>query len=184
MTFRRRNEFKTDYRRRKKVLMSKMPFIYIYESNRYVWAQVSVPAKEGDRTVAQANAKDIIKGGWQFSGKSYPAFYLVGILIGKRAVEKGVKEAILYSGLKAFRTNSKIMALVKGAVDGGLNVRVDESAFPSDELISGKSISAYASKLKEASYSGIQFSKVSGKIDSMGAIFNEIKGKVLSGELK
>ncbi|MGC8661390.1 MAG: 50S ribosomal protein L18 [Nitrososphaeria archaeon] len=184
MIFRRRSEFKTDYRRRKKVLMSKLPFIYVFESNRYVWAQVSVPMKEGDRTVVQANSKDIIKAGWQFGGKSYPVFYLVGILIGKRAAERGVKEAILYSGLKAFRTNSKVMALVKGAVEGGLNIRVDEDAFPSEELVNGSSISAYAIKLKEAGYAGSQFSKVLGKIDNMNAIFNEVKGKLLNGELK
>ncbi|MEM0097081.1 MAG: 50S ribosomal protein L18 [Conexivisphaerales archaeon] len=184
MIFRRRDEFKTDYRRRKKVLMSKLPFIYVFESNRYVWAQVSIPMKEGDRTLSQANSKDIIKGGWLFSGKSYPAFYLIGILIGKRAVEKGIKEAILYSGLKAFRTNSKIMALVKGAIEGGLNVRVDKNAFPSEELINGTSIYAYALKLRESGYSGIQLSKISGKIDNMNVIFNDVKGKILNGELK
>ncbi|MGC8558487.1 MAG: 50S ribosomal protein L18 [Nitrososphaeria archaeon] len=184
MIFRRRKEFKTDYRRRKKVILSKMPFIYAFESNRYVWAQVNIPTKQGDRTVAQANSKDIIKGGWQFSGKNYPAFYLVGLLLGKRAVGAGLKEVILYTGLKAFRKDSKLMALVKGATEGGLIVRVDQSVFPSDELISGKGIANYALKLKEANYTGLQFSKVGGKFDNMDAIFNDVKEKVLKGELK
>jgi large subunit ribosomal protein L18 len=184
MIFRRRKEFKTDYRRRKKVILSKMPYIYAFESNRYVWAQINVPTKQGDRTVVQANSKDIIKGGWQFSGKNYPAFYLVGLLLGKRAADAGVKEVILYTGLKAFRKGSKLMALVKGATEGGLSVRVDQSVFPSDELISGKSIMDYALKLKEANYAGFQLSKVGGQIDSMNAIFNDVKGKVLKGELK
>ncbi len=184
MIFRRRREFKTDYGRRKRILLSKLPFIYVYESNRYVWAQVNVPAKDGDRTIVQANSKDIIKGGWHFSGKNYPAFYLIGLLLGKRAVEKGTNEAILYTGLKAYRENSKVMALIKGAIDAGFKIRVDEKTLPSEDLISGKTISAYAIQLREGGYEGNQFSRVIASIDNMNVKFNEMKGKILNGELK
>ena len=184
MIFRRRREFKTDYRRRKKILLSKLPFIYVFKSNRYVWAQIIVPAKNGDRTMVEANSKEIIKAGWHFSGKNFPAFYLVGLLLGKRAAQKGIKEAILYTGVRAYRKNSKVAALLKGAIDAGFKVRVDESTLPPDDLINGKSISAYAAKLRESGYSGVQFSKVLPFIDNITAEFNEMKNKILSGELK
>jgi len=74
---------------------------------------------------------------------------LTGVLIGKRALEKGVKEAILDSGLYPSTKGSRIYAVVKGALDAGLKVPVGEEVLPSEDRIKGLHIANYLQKFKD-----------------------------------
>jgi large subunit ribosomal protein L18 len=69
------------------------------------------------------------------------------MLAGRKALTKGVKEAVLYNGLAPFVRGGRIGALVKGIVEAGVKVPVGEEAFPSGERLTGKTIADYASKL-------------------------------------
>lgn len=184
MTFKRRMQFKTDYKKRKKVILSRLPFVYMYKSNKNIWAHVIKPSKIGDITVVHANSKELEKLGWKFSRKNYPAAYLVGLLLGKRAVKNGINEAIYYSGVRNFIAKSKATAFLKGLTDAGLNVKVNEEIFPDENVIKGEHIIEYAKKLSESGYSGSQFSKVMKDIQSLSETFESVKKKIMEGSVE
>jgi len=94
-----------------------------------------------------------LKDGWKGSRKNIPASYLTGYMAGKKALSKGVTDAILYSGTR--RYTDRMAAALKGVVDAGVNVPVDEEAFPADERIMGEHL-----KVKN------DVSNVKSKIDS------------------
>jgi len=140
MPFKRRREGKTDYKKRLKLLFSKKPRLVVRKSLKYVKAQIVEFDESGDKTLASASSQKLKSFGWKFAFDNLPSAYLTGLLIGKKALEKGIKEAVLDIGLRPSTKGSKIYALVKGAIDTGLKVPCDEKVFPSEEKISGKHI--------------------------------------------
>lgn len=148
MPFRRRREGKTNYRKRLKLLLSGKPRLVVRKSNRYLIAQIIEYHPKGDRTIASVNSKFLKKLGWEYSCKNTPAAYLTGLLIGKKALERGVKEAILDLGLYPSTRGNRIYALVKGALDMGLQIPVSKQVFPSEERIKGLHIEAYLKRMK------------------------------------
>ena len=164
MPFKRRRLGKTNYRKRLKLLLSGKPRLVVRRSLKYIRAQIVEYSKEGDKTIASAESRELKKMGWNFACDNIPAAYLTGLLIGKRALEKGVKEAVLDMGLYSSTKGNRIYALVKGATEVGLKVPVDEGMFPSDERIRGEHI-AKNDKFKE-----------------LPKIFEEIKKKVVESE--
>ena len=144
---RRRRQGVTDYRARKRAITSQMPLLVVRVTNKNVTSQFVRPAVKGDVVLSSAHSKELAKLGWRGSPKSTPACYLLGLLAGKKAVKAGVMEAVAYNGLIPFIAGSRVAALLKGVVDAGVAVPVGEEAFPSEERVSGKSISEYAAKL-------------------------------------
>ncbi len=183
MKFRRRREFKTSYKRRKKLLTSRLPFVYVFTSNKNVWAQIIEPAVGGDRVLVHASSKDLEKSGWKYSRKSYPAHYLVGLLLGKRAAKAGISEVIYYSGIAGFVAGSRAAALLKGLMESGIKVRVDSDALPDDEAVSGARIAEYYKALSASGYSGPQFSRVKDEAQDIQKAFNDMKGRIENGEV-
>ncbi len=148
---RRRREGVTDYRSRKRAITSQRVLLVVRVSNKNVSSQFIMPKVNGDVVLASAHSHELIKLGWHGSLKSTPACYLLGMLAGKKALGKGVKEAVLYNGLAPFVKGGRIGAFAKGVVDAGVNVPVGEEAFPTDDRLAGKSISEYAAKLSTES---------------------------------
>ena len=148
MPFKRRRLGKTDYERRLKLLLSKKPRLVVRKSLKYMTAQLVEFSKEGDKTLVSANSKELKDFGWNFAFDNLPAAYLTGLLIGKKALKKGIKEAVLDVGLQASTKGNKIYVLAKGAVDAGLKVPIDESILPPEDRIKGLHISKYLEKFK------------------------------------
>jgi large subunit ribosomal protein L18 len=144
---RRRREGVTDYRSRKRAITSRATLLVVRISNKNVTSQFITPKVGGDLVVSSAHSRQLRKFGWKGSLKSTPACYLLGMLAGKKATEKGVKQAVLYNGVEPFIRGARISAFVKGIKDSGVEVPMGEEAFPSEERISGKAIADYASKL-------------------------------------
>ena len=144
---RRRREGLTDFRARKKAISSHSPLLVVRVSNKNVSSQFVVPRVKGDEVLSSAHSKQLGKLGWSGSPKSTPACYLLGLFAGKKAQSKGVKEAVLYNGLVPFIRGSRIAAFVKGVVDSGVSMSVDKEVFPSDERLTGKTISEFAAGL-------------------------------------
>jgi large subunit ribosomal protein L18 len=144
---RRRREGVTDYRSRKKAVTSQKPLLVVRVSNKNVSSQFVKPSVKGDVVLSSAHSRELLKLGWMGSRKSTPACYLLGVLAGKKALGKGVKEAILYNGVVPFIRGARIAAFLKGVLDAGVVLPVGEGAFPSEDRLSGKTISEYASKL-------------------------------------
>lgn len=137
MPFKRRRLGKTDYQKRLKMLTSKKLRLVVRKSLKYITAQIVEFTKEGDKTLVSATSKELKKHGWKFATDNLPAAYLTGLLIGKKASQKGVKEVILDSGLYPSTKGSRIYAVVKGAVDSGLKVPISEDIFPKEDRIKG-----------------------------------------------
>lgn len=146
--FRRRREGKTSYHKRKKLVLSRQPFLCVYVSNKNITAQVVTPEKRGDRVLVSVHSRELLRYGWRASRKSTPAAYLVGYLIGKKALRAGVGKAVLYTGVRGFTPGSRVAAVVKGARDAGLEVPASEDALPSEERTKGLHVAEYAKTLK------------------------------------
>jgi len=144
---RRRREGVTDFRARKRAIISQSPLLVVRISGKNVSSQFVKPKVNGDEVLSAAHSSQLRRLGWGGSLKSTPACYLLGMLAGKKARERGVERAVLYNGVVPFIKGSRIAAFVKGVVDAGVAIPVDEEALPSQERITGKSIAEYASKM-------------------------------------
>jgi large subunit ribosomal protein L18 len=140
MPLKRRREGKTDYRQRLKLLLSKKPRLVVRKSLKYITAQIVEFSENGDRVIASAYSKNLKKLGWNFACDNLPAAYLTGLMIGKKALEKNINEAVLDIGLHTSTKGNRIYAVVKGALDAGLKVPCNEDMLPGEERIFGQHI--------------------------------------------
>ncbi|MGC8563340.1 MAG: 50S ribosomal protein L18 [Fervidicoccaceae archaeon] len=148
----RRREGKTNYRKRYVQVLSKKPRLVVRRSNKYIEAKIVDFNIKGDIVKVSAHSIELIdKYGWLGSGSSTMAAYLTGYLLGKRALEKGIQEAVPDIGLRSPTKGSRVFAVIKGAKDAGLNVPASEEVFPGEDRIKGEHVSAYAKTLKETS---------------------------------
>jgi len=136
---RRRLEKKTDYKSRIGMLKSKTPRIAIRKTNKYLIVQLIESKEAQDKIITGVTSKDLLENGWneKFKGslKSTPAAYLTGLLMAKK-IGKG--KFILDIGMAKNVKGSRIYAVAKGLVDGGLNINVNKSVYPSEERINGE----------------------------------------------
>ena len=132
---RRLREEKTNYKKRKLMLMGRADFITVQTSNENVLVQIHKPEFAGDKVVASAHSRFLIAKGWKGSRKNVPAAYLTGYLAGKKALSSGTKEAILYSGTRKY--TQRMAAALKGVIDAGLEIPASEETFPDATRING-----------------------------------------------
>ncbi len=174
--YRRRRENLTNYRKRLKLVASKLPRLVIRKTNKYIIAQIVAFDPKGDNVIVSAHSKELEKFNWPLSKKNLPAAYLLGLIIGKRAKDK-VKEVILDLGpIKATKA-SRMFAVAKGAIDAGLAVRVSEEVLPDETRIRGEHISSYYATNPEK-FS--QYSSKGIKAEEIPTIFEKVKEKILS----
>ena len=133
---RRLREQKTNYRKRGTMLMGKREFITVNISNQNTLVQILKPEITGDKVIASAHSRNLLEKGWKGSRKSVPAAYLTGYIAGKKAIGKGSKGAILYTGTKKY--TQRMAAALKGVIDAGLEVPANSETFPPDERINGE----------------------------------------------
>lgn len=146
--YRREREGRTDYRYREKLLRSRKPRLVVRISLRHVRAQVATPASSGDDILASAFSKELSEWGWKGYTSNTPAAYLVGLLCGHRAIDSGVEESVLDIDRFVSSPQAKVFAVLKGALDSGLDVPHREDFLPTEERCRGEHISSYAQKLK------------------------------------
>jgi large subunit ribosomal protein L18 len=144
---RRNRQNRTNYRKRLAVLIGRRSFVSITISNQNVLAQVLKPLAMGDNVVTAVRSIELLKYGWKGSMNSIPTCYLTGLLLGKRALEKGMNNLVLYTGKGSF--TSRVAACLKGIIDAGVSVPVSEGSLPKIERISGGHIAQYAQLLKK-----------------------------------
>ena len=139
--FRRRREGKTDYRYRLRLLKSGKPRVVVRRSNKNVRVQFVLYNREGDEVVSSAVGNDLKKYGWEGSLGNMPASYLTGLLAGKRALQKGIKEGVLDIGHHESIKGANIYGALKGVLDSGVEVPHGEEVIPAEDRIYGKHIS-------------------------------------------
>ncbi len=152
--FRRKREGRTDYRKRLKLIMSGKPRLVVRKSNKNISAQIITYSAQGDKVVAAANSRDLKKLGWIFGTKSICAAYLTGLLLGQKAKEKGIKEAVLDAGLSSTVKGNRIYSALKGVMEI-ISVPASQEILPDQKRLSGEHISNYMASIKGE---GMQFS--------------------------
>ncbi|MFB0504763.1 MAG: 50S ribosomal protein L18 [Candidatus Bathyarchaeia archaeon] len=148
LPFRRRREGKTDYRLRRRLIVSRKPTIVIRKSLNHMTAQLVKAETIGDKVIAAAHSKELARDyGWGAGCGNIPAAYLTGLLCGYKAREKGVKEAVLDVGLYSTSKESRVFAALKGFIDAGIEVAHDDKVLPDEARVEGQHIANYAAKL-------------------------------------
>ena len=141
--FKRRREGKTNYKKRLQLLMSKKTRLVIRNTNNQILTQIIDYKETGDKTIAGVNSNELESYGWKHSTKNMPAAYLTGFLLAQKAKEHKVTYVIIDSGLQTMRYGTKIYAVIKGVIDGGIKIDTEDKVFPSEEKMSGADIDKY-----------------------------------------
>ena len=151
LPYRRKKEGRTNYRKRLKLLTSRRVRFVVRLSERNVLTQLVTYKRDGDCVLASASSKDLEKLGWKAARSNLPAAYLVGTLLAKKAIalKEPVKSAILDLGNTTPIPSSRVYAVLRGAVDSGLEVPHSDRVLPPDDRISGVHIEKYAKSLKD-----------------------------------
>jgi large subunit ribosomal protein L18 len=147
MQLKRRKNGKTDYKKRLALLKSGKPRLVARIKHNQVIAQVVKHGKKGDQVVTAATSLELKEKGWKKHLGNCSSAYLTGYLCGKRALEKGVKQCVLDTGLHTPVPQSNVFAVLKGALDAGLEVPHEEKCFPSEKRIDSKAIEETKKKL-------------------------------------
>lgn len=174
--FRRRREGKTNYRKRLRLLLSRKPRLVVRITNTRVITQIAQYSPEGDRILVSADSKELEKFGWKGDLNNTPAAYLTGILIAKKALEKGIDGAVLDIGLHSPTRGGRVFAVLRGAVEGGLHIPHSPEVFPDDARVKGEHIASYyemsPEMFKEYERRGLKPSELPSHVD-------EVKEKIL-----
>jgi large subunit ribosomal protein L18 len=185
-TFRRIREKKTNYRKREKLLVGRKDFVTVNVSDQNISAQLIRPDLLGDKVMASVHSNELLSYGWKGSRKNIPSCYLVGLLLGKKCLQKKISSAILYIGKRHFTT--KIAACLKGLAEAGLEMPFSENVLPSDDRIQGNHIADYAKKLKEND--DLYKSRFSSNLGSglepekYPSHFSEVKDKIVNDKVQ
>jgi len=146
--FRRRIEGKTDYKKRKALVLSGKPRLVARSTLNNVVAQIIAAEPHGDEVLVSAHSKELTsKYGWKAPRGNIPAAYLTGLLCGLKAKAKGIKEAILDIGLQSPSKGAKVFAVLKGTLDAGIHIPHSEEKLPDKKRIEGEHIALYAESL-------------------------------------
>ncbi len=174
--YRRRREGKTNYRKRLKLLVSRKPRLIVRITNSRIIAQVAEYTPVGDRIIVSVDSSMLTKYGWKGDLNNTPAAYLTGLLIGKKALETGVKETVLDIGLKTPTKGSRVFAVLRGAVESGLEVPHSPEVFPDDHRIRGEHIAEYYKEggLPQYEKRGLSPSELPAHVD-------EIRSRIMEG---
>ncbi len=185
--YRRRREKKTDYAARRVMATAGRPRFVVRVSGKNILVQVVRSEIEGDYVIAQAGSKDLKSYGWDASGKNLPAAYLIGVIAGKKAKKAGVEHAILDMGLKRITAGNKVFAVVKGALDAGLDIPCDSDITPSPGRINGSMIAEYAEQMEDPLEYERRFSvylRRGLRPEAIPGHFEEVKARIEENEIE
>jgi large subunit ribosomal protein L18 len=179
----RRREGKTNYYKRRKLILSKKPRFVVRILSRTAIVQLAKAEPRGDVILVSAHSNELKRLGWRGYGRNTTALYLLGYLAGLKATKKNIHEAILDVGLHRPVKGSRVFAAVKGALDAGLKIPVSEEMLPSEERIRGEHVASYAKQLLEdnpEAYKAFfsQYLENGLKPEDLPAHFDEVKRKI------
>lgn len=148
-SLRRRDEGKTDYHKRLKLLKSRKLRVVVRATNSHMRVQIIQSKLAGDKVLISAFSKELpLKFDWNANTGNIPAAYLTGYLAGTRAKVKNIQEAIFDLGI--FYHKSRVLAACKGVIDSGMKIPYREEFFPEnlEDRVKGIHIEDYAKTLK------------------------------------
>lgn len=175
-------EQRTDYMARLALLKSGKPRLVVRRAHSNISIQVVTYEPSGDRAVTGVISKELRKLGWKFSCGSLPAAYLSGMLAAVKAMQAGVRAAVLDIGLQAASKGGALFAAAKGAKDAGMDIPLGEDAADMKRF-RGEHIAAYAKAIKNTEAYKRQFAaclKAGADPESIAQNFDDVKAKILS----
>jgi large subunit ribosomal protein L18 len=176
-----RRKEKTDYGKRLSLLKSRKPRLVVRISNKNITAQIVEYIPTGDKVLFAVSSRGLEKVGWKASKKSEPAAYLTGYMIAKKSAGK-ISDVVLDIGKHRSVVHSRIYAVAKGALDGGMNLNVSEDVLPDEKRISGNHISEYAKLISsdKEKYNKVfsSYLKNGIKPEELSKHFEQIKSKI------
>jgi large subunit ribosomal protein L18 len=177
--YRRKREGRTNYKKRLKLLLSEKTRLVVRKSLRGMYAAMVQYGEQGDNILAAVSPQELRKLGWVFDRGNIPAAYLTGLLLGQKAKQAGIKDAVLDIGLQAPVKKSRIYAALAGVVDAGIEIPHSKEVLPEKERLEGRHIAAYAAQNPNSH----QFSlyKKHGS-DAIVLHVSKLKEKILRGE--
>ncbi len=128
--YRRRREGRTNYSKRLALIKSGKTRMVVRRSNKGVVVQFINFDPKGDRTILTVTGAHLSKQYKWPSKRNVWTAYLAGLMAGKLAQKKGVKEFVFDMGMYSPSKGSMIFAALKGAADAGLATSFDESMVP------------------------------------------------------
>jgi len=179
LSFRRRRANLTNYRKRLALLKSEKPRMVVRKTNRQVIVQFVNFTNDHDEVIASATSSELAQFKWKPS-TNLPSSYLTAYLCANKAKKKGVKSAVLDSGLHTPSKGSFLFAAAKGAKDAGIDIPVGDIEI-NEERISGKHVSDYAKSLSGSDEYNKRFSKYikeGVKPEEIYNIFKQVKEKI------
>lgn len=143
--FRRKRERKTNYGKRLTLLKSGVDRLVVRLSNTGAVCQIIRYVANGDKTMVSLDSRSLRAYGWKHGLKNVSASYLIGILVASKAKVAKVTHAVFDTGLQ-LKTSERLFAVLKGAVEGGLDVAHSADLFPADDRVSGKHLGSAVEK--------------------------------------
>ena len=178
--YKRQIRHKTNYRRRMNLLAGNVPRLVVRKSINNINAQLVNFGQKGDHIVASAHSTELRKYGWKYSLSNTPSAYLTGLLIGHRAAYCNIKKAVLDLGLSRSVSGSTPYALLKGALDAGLDIPHSKDMLPDESRILGKHVVEYSKHAKLHQFS--HYKKENIALADIPQEFDHIKSKILKEE--
>ena len=137
LQLKRRRTGKTDYRQRYRLLVSGKPRLIFRRRVKNLIMQIIKYNPKGDNVIVTATTRELVNHGWNISRRNTPAAYLLGYLIGLKAKNKNIPEAVYDVGLHRTTKGAIIFAALKGAIDAGLKIPHSTELYPSEDRIKG-----------------------------------------------
>ncbi|MDH5482972.1 MAG: 50S ribosomal protein L18 [Candidatus Bathyarchaeota archaeon] len=183
--FRRRREGKTDYRKRKGLVLSGKPRLVVRGTLNNITAQIIVAKPKGDEVIVSSHSRELArKYGWKAPRGNLPAAYLTGLVCGLKAKASDIGEAILDIGLHSPSKGARVFAALKGILDAGVDVPCNEEKLPDEKKVEGEHIAKYAENLAtnpeeyQSKFSRYLEQKISP--DSLPKHFAEVKADIIA----
>ncbi len=181
VAFRRRRSNLTNYAKRLALVKGSVPRMVVRKSSTGVSVQFMEFSQKGDRVVSQVRSGQLKAYSWAPRCNT-PTAYLCGLLAGKLAGKKGVKEFNLDIGMYTPSKGSVVFAALRGAIDSGLLTNYSEEMITEDR-IAGAPIAAFAKALRasdEAKYNRIfsSYIKQGFRPENMVEAFASAKSKL------
>lgn len=153
----RRQEHKTDYLKRMKLLKGGKPRLVFRRTNRYIIAQYVLSDEARDKIIFGVSSQHLLKYNWPESArgslKSLSASYLTGYLIGEQIKSKKLETPIVDFGMLRTLHKTKVFAFLKGVIDSGIKINCNKENFPDEKRIKGEHLK-----------NKIEFDKIKNKI--------------------
>ncbi|MFP4189688.1 MAG: 50S ribosomal protein L18 [Candidatus Woesearchaeota archaeon] len=180
--YRRKRTNYTDYRKRLSLLKSGKHRLVVRRSMRYLMVQLVDYSAKGDKVLLTVSSRELSKLGWKHSCKNIPAAYLTGQLFARRAKKAGfTDEAVVDIGGFVSKKESRLYAVVKGAIDNGMNIPISDDVLPSEDRINGAHVAHIAENVPKDDTMQFSASKKSGSDpgalkDDLGKMISKING--------